>query len=222
MTQPDHAQSLRLIEALLFASASPVTETEIADRLPAGSNVAALLAELEEHYRARGVMLARIAGGYTFRTAPDLAQRLKLETTVQRRLSRAAVETLAIVAYHQPVTRAEIEEIRGVQISKGTIDTLMEAGWIVPKGRRETVGRPITWGTTEAFLHHFSLGDNSDLPGMEELKAAGLIGGRAPISLRETVLPHEVPPPDEAEPEETAPELEALVDEQGPERGGPR
>src|SRR5579859_2018602 len=139
MTQPDHTESLRLIEALLFASASPVTDAEIADRLPEGSDVAALLAELEAHYRDRGVMLAKIAGGWTFRTAPDLAPRLKLETTVQRRLSRAAVETLAIVAYHQPVTRAEIEEIRGVQISKGTIDTLMEAGWIVPKGRRETV-----------------------------------------------------------------------------------
>jgi len=220
MTHPDHAESLRLIEALLFASASPVTELEIADRLPEGSDVSALLVELEEHYRARGVMLAKIAGGWTYRTAPDLASRLKLETTVQRRLSRAAVETLAIVAYHQPVTRAEIEEIRGVQISKGTIDTLMEAGWIVPKGRRETVGRPVTWGTSEAFLHHFSLGDIRDLPGMEELKAAGLIGGRAPISLRETTLPHEMPPPEESEVEEAVPELEALLDEEELERGG--
>ena len=218
MTQPDHAESLRLIEALLFASAAPVTETEMADRLPEGSDVAALLAELEDHYRSRGVTLAKIAGGWTFRTAPDLAQRLKLQTTVQRRLSRAAVETLAIVAYHQPVTRAEIEEIRGVQISKGTIDTLMEAGWIVPKGRRETVGRPVTWGTSETFLHHFSLGDISDLPGMEELKAAGLIGGRAPISLRETALPHEVPSREEPEAEEAVPELEALVDEEELER----
>ena len=162
MTQPDHAESLRLIEALLFASSVSVTEMEIADRLPEGSDVAALLAELEHHYRDRGVMLAKIAGGWTFRTAPDLAQRLKLETTVQRRLSRAAVETLAIVAYHQPVTRAEIEEIRGVQISKGTMDTLMEAGWIAPKGRRETVGRPVTCGTSEAFLQHFSLGEEQD------------------------------------------------------------
>jgi len=219
MTQPDQAESLRLIEALLFASAAPVTEMEIADRLPEGSDVTALLAELEEHYRSRGVSLAKIAGGWTFRTAPDLAQRLKLETTVQRRLSRAAVETLAIVAYHQPVTRAEIEEIRGVQISKGTLDTLMEAGWIVPKGRRETVGRPVTWGTSDAFLHHFSLGDISDLPGMEELKAAGLIGGRAPVTLRETALPQEVPaPPDEAE--EPPPELEALIDDQELERRG--
>ena len=216
MTQPDHAESLRLIEALLFASAAPVTEGEIADRLPEGTDVTALLAELDGHYRERGVLLAKIAGGWTFRTAPDLAQRLKLETTVQRRLSRAAVETLAIVAYHQPVTRAEIEEIRGVQISKGTIDTLMEAGWIVPKGRRETVGRPVTWGTSEAFLHHFSLGDITDLPGMEELKAAGLIGGRAPIALRESALPHEVPaPPDEAEPDGRPPEIEALIDETG-------
>ena len=221
MTSSDHADSLRLIEALLFASASPVTEAEIADRLPEGSDVPALVAEIESHYRDRGVVLAKIAGGWTYRTAPDLAQRLKLETTVQRRLSRAAVETLAIVAYHQPVTRAEIEEIRGVQISKGTMDTLMEAGWIVPKGRRETVGRPVTWGTSEAFLHHFSLGDIGDLPGMEELKAAGLIGGRAPVALRESALPHEVPPPEDTEAEEPPPELEALVEEEKLEpRGG--
>ena len=214
MTQPDQTESLRLIEALLFASAAPVTEAEIADRLPEGSDVPALLAELESHYHDRGVLLAKIAGGWTFRTAPDLAQRLKLETTVQRRLSRAAVETLAIVAYHQPVTRAEIEEIRGVQISKGTIDTLIEAGWIVPKGRRETVGRPVTWGTSESFLHQFNLADIGDLPGMEELKAAGLVGGRAPIALRESALPQEVPaPPDETETDEPPPELEALVDE---------
>jgi segregation and condensation protein B len=214
MTEHDRTESLRLIEALLFASAAPVTEAEIADRLPAGSDVAGLVTELEAHYRDRGVTLAKIAGGWTFRTASDLASRLKLETTVQRRLSRAAVETLAIIAYHQPVTRAEIEEIRGVQISKGTIDTLMEAGWIVPKGRRETVGRPVTWGTSEAFLHHFSLADITDLPGMEELKAAGLIGGRAPISLRESALPREVPAAEEAEAEELPPELEALVDEE--------
>jgi segregation and condensation protein B len=218
MTQPDHTESLRLIEALLFASASPVTETEIADRLPEGTDVTALLAEIEAHYRDRGVMLAKIAGGWTFRTAPDLAPRLKLETTVQRRLSRAAVETLAIVAYHQPVTRAEIEEIRGVQISKGTIDTLMEAGWIVPKGRRETVGHPVTWGTSDAFLHHFSLASVGDLPGMEELKAAGLVGGRAPIALRESALPQEIPAPPEESEEEPPPEIEALIDEGGLDR----
>src|SRR5271169_976265 len=187
MTQPDHAESLRLIEALLFASAAPPTETEIADRLPEGSDVMALLAELEEHYRSRGVHLTKIAGGWTFRTAPDLAQRLKLETTVQRRLSRAAIETLAVVAYHQPVTRAEIEEIRGVVISRGTLDTLMEAGWIVPKGRKQTVGRPATWVTTEAFLLHFGLASLADLPGMDELRAAGLVGPRPVATLRETI-----------------------------------
>ena len=123
-----HAEALRLIEALLFASAAPVEEASIAERLPEDADVKTLLAELAEHYSGRGVNLVMIAGGWTFRTAPDLGQRLKLEMTVQRRLSRAAVETLAIIAYHQPVTRAEIEEIRGVQISKGTIDTLLEAG----------------------------------------------------------------------------------------------
>src|SRR5512135_1072143 len=169
-----HAEALRLIEALLFASAAPVEEAGIAERLPEGADVPGLLAELEAQYRGRGVNVVRVAGGWTFRTAPDLAQRLKLETTVQRRLSRAAVETLAIIAYHQPVTRAEIEEIRGVQISKGTIDTLLESGWITPKGRRETVGRPVTWGTTDEFLQHFGLGEINDLPGMDELKAAGL------------------------------------------------
>ena len=173
-------EELRLLEALLFASAAPVTETEMADRLPEGSDVAALLAELEDHYRSRGVTLAKIAGGWTFRTAPDLAQRLKLETTVQRRLSRAAVETLAIVAYHQPVTRAEIEEIRGVITSKGTLDVLLETGWIRPRGRRKTPGRPLTFGTTEGFLSQFSLEALSDLPGLEELKGTGLLDSRLP------------------------------------------
>ncbi len=208
-----HAENLRLIEALLFASAAPLEEATIAARLPEGSNVSALLAEIAEHYNARGVNLARIAGGWTFRTAPDLGQRLKLETTVQRRLSRAAVETLAIIAYHQPVTRAEIEEIRGVQISKGTVDTLLEAGWIMPKGRRETVGRPVTWGTSDSFLHHFGLGEIADLPGMDELKAAGLIGEPPVVSLRESALPPEVIPANAPEPDEAAPELDALAEQ---------
>jgi len=208
-----HAEALRLIEALLFASAAPVEEASIADRLPDDADVPALLAELETHYGGRGVNLVRIAGGWTFRTAPDLGPRLRLETTVQRRLSRAAVETLAIVAYHQPVTRAEIEEIRGVQISKGTIDTLLEAGWIMPKGRRETVGRPVTWGTTDTFLRHFGLGEINDLPGMDELKAAGLIGGRPAVSLRETALASAEAAEREDEGEPQAPELEPLVPE---------
>jgi len=213
--EPDlHAEAIRLIEALLFASAAPVEEVGISDRLPEGADVPALLAELEAQYRNRGVNLMRVAGGWTFRTAPDLGHRLRLETTVQRRLSRAAVETLAIVAYHQPVTRAEIEEIRGVQISKGTIDTLLEAGWIMPKGRRETVGRPVTWGTTDAFLRHFSLGEINDLPGMDELKAAGLIGGRPAIALRETALAAAEASEDEDADEARPVELEPMLPEQ--------
>jgi len=209
------ADALRLVEALIFASATPVEEASIAVRLPEEADVPALLQELAEHYSGRGVNLVRIAGGWTFRTATDLGPRLRLETTVQRRLSRAAVETLAIVAYHQPVTRAEIEEIRGVQISKGTIDTLLEAGWIMPKGRRETVGRPVTWGTTDTFLRHFGLGEINDLPGMDELEAAGLIGGRPSVSLPESALPMEAAAVEEQEIDEAAPpELEPLLSEE--------
>jgi segregation and condensation protein B len=181
----DHADQLRLVEALLFAAAAPLSEESIAARLPEGSDVAALVAEVAEHYAGRGVNVVRIAGGWTLRTAPDLGPRLKLEQTVTRKLSRAAIETLAIIAYHQPVTRAEIEEIRGVVVSSGTLDALMEAGWIMPKGRRETPGRPVTWATTERFLAHFGLGERSDLPGMDELKAAGLIGPRPELAIAE-------------------------------------
>ena len=177
---------LRLVEALLFAAAAPLDEASIAARLPEGTDTAALIDALAEHYRARGVNLMRVAGGWTLRTAPDLAPRLKLEQTVTRKLSRAAIETLAIIAYHQPVTRAEIEEIRGVIISKGTLDTLMETNWIAPKGRRETPGRPVTWVTTEQFLLHFGLADKGDLPGIDELRAAGLIGPRPELTLAET------------------------------------
>jgi segregation and condensation protein B len=180
-----HADQLRLVEALLFAASAPLDAGSIAARLPEGSDVETLVAELAEHYRPRGVNVVRVAGGWTLRTAPDLASRLKLEQTVTRKLSRAATETLAIVAYHQPVTRAEIEEIRGVVVSSGTLDVLMEAGWIQPKGRRETPGRPVTWVTTEQFLVHFGLGDRNDLPGIEELKAAGLIGPRPDFTLSE-------------------------------------
>ena len=181
-----HADRLRLLEALLFAAAAPLDEASIAARLPEGTDTAALIETLAEHYRARGVNLVRAAGGWTLRTAPDLAPRLKLEQTVTRKLSRAAIETLAIIAYHQPVTRAEIEEIRGVIISKGTLDTLMETNWIAPKGRRETPGRPVTWVTTAQFLLHFGLADKGDLPGIDELKAAGLIGPRPELTLAET------------------------------------
>ncbi|HXE16515.1 MAG TPA: SMC-Scp complex subunit ScpB, partial [Stellaceae bacterium] len=151
-TELDRAQHLRLIEALLFASAAPLDSEQIAERLPKDTDVAALLAELEGEYRGRGVNLVNVAGGWTFRTASDLADKLRLEKVVPRKLSRAGIETLAIIAYHQPVTRAEIEDIRGVAVSSGTLDVLMETGWIAPVGRRETPGRPVTWGTTDDFL----------------------------------------------------------------------
>ncbi|MGA2088984.1 MAG: SMC-Scp complex subunit ScpB [Stellaceae bacterium] len=179
------ADHLRLLEALLFASASPVDEANIRLRLPKSADIPSLIAEIEAHYRGRGVNLVKVAGGWTMRTASDLGPRLKLEQKVQRKLSRAAIETLAIVAYHQPVTRAEIEDIRGVVVSTGTLDVLMESNWIAPKGRRETPGRPVTWVTTEAFLQHFGLSEIGDLPGMEELRAAGLIGARMEFALPE-------------------------------------
>jgi segregation and condensation protein B len=181
----DRAQQLRLIEALLFASAAPLDVVTIAERLPKGTDIPTLVAELEAEYRGRGVNLVFVAGGWTFRTAPDLADKLGLEKVVPRKLSRAGIETLAITAYHQPVTRAEIENIRGVAVSSGTLDVLMETGWIAPVGRRETPGRPVTWGTTDAFLSHFGLADRRDLPGIEELKATGLVGAH-PLGVTET------------------------------------
>ncbi|HYH22737.1 MAG TPA: SMC-Scp complex subunit ScpB [Azospirillum sp.] len=171
-------QNLRLLEALLFASADPVDEETLAGRLAPGANVAALLDDLRRHYAPRGVNLVRTGAGWAFRTAVDLAPMLRLEEEVSRKLSRAAIETLAIIAYHQPVTRAEIEQIRGVATSKGTLDILMEHGWIRPGRRRETPGRPLTWITTDHFLDHFGLESLRDLPGVEELRAAGLLDSR--------------------------------------------
>ena len=174
------AEELRLLEAMLFASAEPLDEKSLAERLPAGIDVHAALLRLQEEYVSRGVHLVRINGKWTFRTASDLAWLLSKETTEPRKLSRAAVETLAIIAYHQPVTRAEIEEIRGVTTSKGSVDVLLETGWIRPRGRRKTPGRPITYGTTEGFLSNFGLEEIGDLPGLEELKGSGLFDGRLP------------------------------------------
>ncbi|HXZ01203.1 MAG TPA: SMC-Scp complex subunit ScpB [Stellaceae bacterium] len=208
------ADQLRLLEALLFASAAPLDEESIALRLPQGCDVPVLVAELSAHYRGRGVNVVRVAGGWTLRTAPDLGPRLKLEQTVTRKLSRAAVETLAIIAYHQPVTRGEIEEIRGVVVSSGTLDVLMEAGWIMPKGRRETPGRPVTWITTDQFLVHFGLADRRDLPGIEELKAAGLIGPRPDFTLSEQVAPAEPEGAAEEEEEEEEPLFDAESEEE--------
>jgi len=213
------SDDLRLLEALLFASPSPVDLDAMRQRLPEGADIAALLDELTALYAPRGVNIVHVGGGWTIRTAPDLAPRLKLTQKVARKLSRAAIETLAIVAYHQPVTRAEIEEIRGVVISKGTLDTLMEAGWIVPKGRKQTAGRPVTWVTTEAFLLHFGLASLTDLPGIDELRAAGLIGPRPDMTLAETIgVPAEerlpdVPGENEDEDEDSEADEEALPPE---------
>lgn len=177
------AQNLRLIEALIFASATTLDEAALAEHLPEGADLADLLRELADLYAGRGVNLVRVAGGYAFRTAPDLAQRLRIEKVVQRKLSRASVETLAIIAYHQPVTRAEIEQIRGVGLSKGTLDLLFEQNWIQPLGRRRAPGKPVTWGTTEFFLEHFGLANREDLPGFDDLKAAGLLDQRADVQI---------------------------------------
>jgi len=171
----ERAQRLRLVEALLFAADTPLEETVLAQYFADEVDVGELLRELVEGYAGRGVNLVRLAGGWAFRTAPDLAVKLRIERPVTRKLSRAAVETLAVVAYHQPVTRAEIEEIRGVALGKGTIDTLMEAGWVRPRGRRASPGRPLLWVTTPEFLEHFGLDSLNELPGVDELRAAGLL-----------------------------------------------
>ena len=174
------ADELRLLEALLFAASEPLDEPTLVRALPDGVDVKAALASLQAEYATRGVNLVRIGKKWTFRTASDLSWLLTKETVEQRKLSRAAIETLAIIAYHQPVTRAEIEEIRGVATSKGTIDTLLETGWIRLRGRRKAPGRPVTYGTTPGFLEHFGLDAIEDLPGLEELKGAGFIEGRVP------------------------------------------
>jgi len=171
----------RLIEALLFASSSPISDEALAARLPEGADLQAILRDIATFYEGRGVVLVKTGGGWAFRTAADLGGLLSLTKEVPRKLSRAAVEALAIIAYHQPVTRGEVEEIRGVQLSKGTMDVLLEAGWIKPKGRRMTPGRPITWGTTPGFLDHFGLTSLDDLPGVDELKAAGLLDRRPSV-----------------------------------------
>jgi segregation and condensation protein B len=173
-------QAIRMAEAMLFAAAMPLSEADLASRLPEGTNVRAVLADLVRLYAPRGVNLVKVAGLWMFRTAEDLGFLLQREAQEQRRLSRAALETLAIVAYHQPVTRAEIEEIRGVSTAKGTLDVLLETGWVRMRGRRRTPGRPITYGTTEAFLVHFGLESIGDLPGVEELRGAGLLEGNIP------------------------------------------
>ncbi|WP_395664699.1 SMC-Scp complex subunit ScpB [Methylocella sp.] len=182
----------RIAEALLFAAREPLSAEDIQKRLPRGVEAAAVLDSLKSAYAARGVNLVRVGGKWLFRTATDLAWLLAGAEGEPKRLSRAALETLAIVAYHQPVTRAEIEEIRGVAISKGTLDVLLETGWVRLRGRRRAPGRPLTYGTTTDFLIHFGLEAVTDLPGLEELKGAGLFDGRLPSGFL-------VPQPNDAE-----------------------
>ena len=177
-------RSLRILEALLFASAEPLAASQLAPHLGEGADVEALLRRLAEDYSTRGVHLVKRADKWAFRTAEDLGFLLWREQTDSKPLSRAALETLSIIAYHQPATRAEVEEVRGVATGKGTLDLLMETGWIRMRGRRRTPGRPVTYGTTEAFLDHFGLESLADLPGLEELKGAGLLSNRLPPNMQ--------------------------------------
>jgi len=189
-------EHLRMTEALLFAASEPLDAKALGSTLPDGADVPALLEELQRIYEGRGVTLVCVAEKWQFRTAPDLAFLLRKEKPEQKRLSRAAIETMAIVAYHQPVTRAEIEDIRGVMLSKGTIDALMEVGWVKIRGRKRTPGRPVTYGTTEAFLVQFGLENVSHLPGMDELKAAGFLEAIPPSGF-DVPTPSEQLAPDE-------------------------
>ena len=189
----DMAEAVRMAEAIVFASAEPVSRKALVQRLPDGVDVVSVMAEMQRQYEKRGVNLIKVGDGWAFRTAGDLAFLMSRDSVQQKKLSRAALEVLAIIAYHQPVTRAEIEEIRGVETSKGTIDTLMESAWIRMRGRRRTPGRPVAYGTTETFLDHFGLQEIRDLPGMDELKGAGLLSARMPSSF---VMPQPSADPD--------------------------
>jgi segregation and condensation protein B len=175
---PPMPEQERMVEAVLFAATDPLTSREIAERLPAGCDVPEAIAGLRRRYEGRGVELRRLGEGFAFRTAADLGFLMSREAVETRKLSRAAIETLAIVAYHQPATRAEIEEIRGVSVSGGTLDLLMELGWVKFGRRRDTPGRPMTFVVTPAFLDHFGLESAGDLPGVAELRAAGLLDNR--------------------------------------------
>jgi segregation and condensation protein B len=198
------ADLARIVEAIIFASAEPVSERALQERLPPNAELAPILQHLQKVYESRGVHLVQVGAAWAFRTAPDLAFLMSREAVQQRKLSRAAKEVLAIIAYHQPVTRAELEDIRGVETSKGTLDVLMETGWIKLRGRRRTPGRPVTYGTTESFLDHFGLPEIRDLPGLEELRGAGLLSARMPSSFA-------VPVPN-IDPDELTDEEEPLED----------
>ena len=209
----DRGSSLRIVEALLFAASEPLDEAFLGRHLEAGADVRALLEELKGFYAGRGVNLVRVAGKWAFRTAGDLAYLLERHAVEEKKLSRAALETLAIIAYHQPVTRAEIEEIRGVETSKGTIDILLDTGWVRPRGRRRAPGKPLTFGTTGSFLDHFTLESVKDLPGLAELKSAGLLDATLPPGFQvpqptdiAALMPDELPL--EAAEESEQPELD--------------
>jgi segregation and condensation protein B len=218
---------LRIVEALLFAAPQPLSEKKIAEQLPEDTDVSELVAQLAAEYSERGVQLVRVAGKWAFRTADDLAYLLEKYATQERRLSKAALETMAIIAYHQPVTRAEIEEVRGVQTSRGTLDVLMETGWIRPRGRRRAPGKPVTYGTTDEFLSHFGLEGLGDLPGLGELKGAGLLDSDLPPGFAvpnpkdvAALMPDELPLEDDID-ETEANELDLAADEQAPDEVRP-
>jgi segregation and condensation protein B len=209
----DTAQHLRIIEALLFAASEPLDEAKLVSSLSAKADVSSLLAKLQDQYASRGVNLVQVGGRWAFRTASDLSYLLQRHTLEEKKLSKAALETLSIIAYHQPVTRAEIEDVRGVSTSKGTLDVLMETGWVRPRGRRRAPGKPITYGTTANFLDHFGLATIKDLPGLAELKGAGLLDANLPPDFRvpeptdvAALLPDELPL-DAGDDEDVAPEL---------------
>lgn len=208
-------RNLRIVEALLFASAEPLAPADIARYLGEGADVEALLSILAGRYSGRGVNLMRRGDRWAFRTAEDLGFLLRREETESRALSRAALETLSIIAYHQPATRAEVEEVRGVATGRGTLDLLMEAGWVRMRGRRRTPGRPVTYGTTEAFLDHFGLESLADLPGLEELKGAGLLSNRLPPSMQ-IPLPFDGPLREDEDPLDPEDLAEALEHEEEP------
>ncbi len=211
----EHGEMLRILEALLFSSTQAMSAQKLGEFLPPGEDPLPLLMELQAHYQGRGVHLVRVAGKWSFRTAADLGYLLKRESVEERRLSKAALETLAIIAYHQPVTRAEIEQIRGVSTSAGTLDILLDTSWIRPRGRRRAPGRPVTYGTTESFLEHFGMDNVGDLPGLSDLRGAGLMSAQLPPDFSvpqpsdvASLMPDELPLEDDADEDQTDLELE--------------
>jgi len=223
--------NVRIVEALLFAASEPLDEATLAESLPKGTDVGAVVTELKEQYAGRGITVVKTAGKWAFRTADDLSWLLEKHAYEERRLSKAALETLAIIAYHQPVTRAEIEEIRGVSTSAGTLDILLESAWVRPRGRRRAPGKPITYGTTDAFLAHFGLDSVKDLPGLADLKAQGLLDSTLPPGFSvpsptdvAALMPDELPLDSADEEDETIVQAEMeldLPDEDEPDKPEP-